>query len=571
MKNHLIILSCSDKKSGHSRNRALPAIETYNGPMYQSLRKFLREYHWPANLSISALSARHGLFGAIKGIEHYDLRMTPERARTLTDQCQSALSKWRADGHADVHVALGKDYMPAVEPGLAAYGDKVRRFEGGIGEKRRQLNDLLRSFSAKPRKPRFIDPPPAADTPSLYFLPDWDDLLDPNFDFDGDDFSGNTRTERGDLHCHRLMQPTPMCDGILVSLAQRQQSKGPLRKLDGSERDALNPKCLREHYGLSESQYLFGDCGAFSYVTEDEPAITTAQAIALYELYDFDFGTSVDHIPIRALSDEERQARVELTISNAADFIKMWRKRGKLFTPVGALQGATAAQYADNVRQYYDMGYRHMAIGGLVPLSDSDALEIVEAVSAAADQLPTRPWIHLFGIYRPRLQKRFRALNISSFDSASYFRKAWLQSDRNYLTKSGDWHSAIRVPMTTDGRTRKRLIESGADLDLLADQERNALQALIDYGSGNLGLNETLDAVLEYDRWLIRRSDSGAMRAKYKRTLANKPWQNCGCSFCEKLGIHMLIFRGSNRNRRRGAHNTAMLYGQIQRSHNELS
>ena len=258
---------------------------------------------------------------------------------------------------------------------------------------------------------------------------------------------------------------------------------------------------------------------------------------------------------------------MELTISNAADFIKMWRKRGKLFTPVGALQGATAAQYADNVRQYYEMGYRHMAIGGLVPLSDSDALEIVEQVSAAADNLPTRPWIHIFGIYRPRLQKRFRALNISSFDSASYFRKAWLQSDRNYLTKNGDWYSAIRVPMTSDGRTRRRLLESGADLDILEEQERNALQALIAYGNGNLGIDATLDAVLGYDKWLIRRSDSGAMRAKYKRTLENKPWQDCGCSFCKELGIHMLIFRGSNRNRRRGAHNTAMLYGQIRQSH----
>lgn len=328
---------------------------------------------------------------------------------------------------------------------------------------------------------------------------------------------------------------------------------------------------MREHYGLGESRFLFGDCGAFSYVSEDEPAITTAQAIALYELYDFDFGTSVDHIPIRALSDEERQARVELTISNAADFIKMWRKRGKLFTPVGALQGADAAQYADNVRQYYDMGYRHMAVGGLVPLSDSDALAIAESVSAAADGLPKRPWIHLFGIYRPRLQERFRALNISSFDSASYFRKAWLQSDRNYLTQSGEWHSAIRVPMTEDGRTRKRLIESGADLDLLAEQERRALQALIDYGNGNIGLNATLDAALEYDERLLRRSDSNSMRAKYRRTLESKPWQDCGCSFCEKLGIHILIFRGGNRNRRRGAHNTAMLYGQIRRGDNEHS
>lgn len=41
----------------------------------------------------------------------------------------------------------------------------------------------------------------------------------------------------------------------------------------------------------------------------------------------------------------------------------------------------------------------------------------------------------------------------------------------------------------------------------------------------------------------------------YRRTLEERPWDRCDCPFCEKNGIQMCIFRGNNRNRRRGFHN----------------
>ena len=69
--------------------------------------------------------------------------------------------------------------------------------------------------------------------------------------------------------------------------------------------------------------------------------------------------------------------------------------------------------------------------------------------------------------------------------------------------------------------------------------------------------------MLDYDRMLLRASEVKSMRYSYKRTLEDKPWQGCGCEFCQELGIQVLIFRGGNRNRRRGAHNTAALYANI--------
>ncbi|WP_141211944.1 queuine tRNA-ribosyltransferase tRNA-guanine transglycosylase [Halorubrum sp. Eb13] len=41
----------------------------------------------------------------------------------------------------------------------------------------------------------------------------------------------------------------------------------------------------------------------------------------------------------------------------------------------------------------------------------------------------------------------------------------------------------------------------------------------------------------------------------YRETLKERPWERCSCPFCEKHGIQMCIFRGNNRNRRRGFHN----------------
>ena len=160
---------------------------------------------------------------------------------------------------------------------------------------------------------------------------------------------------------------------------------------------------------------MFGDCGAFSYVNEAEPTISTEQAVALYELYNFNVGASVE-------------------------------------------------QYARNVERYCEMGYRHLAIGGLAPLTDAAIAEIVEAVAYAAGKQQKRPWLHLFGIYRPKLQAKFQELGIDSFDSASYYRKSWLRSDQNYLGADGKWYAAIRVRMTSDPRTRKHLVQADVDI-----------------------------------------------------------------------------------------------------------
>ena len=456
--------------------------------------------------------------------------------------------------------------MPAIEPGLARLGLEREVFKGAIGQKLSKIKSFLTHDSPKRRIRPNIEP---GSGKYSYFLPDWDDLLDPQFDFENDCFSGTSRTERKDEHCGVLMQPDRLSDGILLSLAQQGSQKGPLRRAAGTDTDALAPPPLRTHFGLSDDQYLFGDCGAFSYVNEECPTISVDQAVAMYESYGFDFGASVDHIPAKAikrngqritLSDEEKNRRVKTTRDNARLFIESARKRKVAFNPVGVVQGLTPEDYSKIVREYWDYGYRHIAIGGLVPRRDEEIEKIVRAVMRTADDLARRPWIHLFGIFRPKLQAFFKNLRVDSFDSASYFRKAWLRSDQNYLGSNGRWYAALRVPMTSDGRTRRRLLKMGADIEKLQIEEREVLRLLSRYDLDQASVSEVLDAVIAYDGHLARSSEITSMRAKYRRTLLERPWRNCKCNFCTNLGIHILVFRGLNRNKRRGAHNTLMLY-----------
>ena len=102
--------------------------------------------------------------------------------------------------------------------------------------------------------------------------------------------------------------------------------------------------------------------------------------------------------------------------------------------------------------------FETVGIGGLVPRTDKEILEVVRALNKERSNRGAEPWIHLFGVYRPKIHRQLREFGATSFDSATYFRKAWLRSDQNYLDPDGrSWHAAIRIPMTSDPRTRNRL------------------------------------------------------------------------------------------------------------------
>ena len=153
--------------------------------------------------------------------------------------------------------------------------------------------------------------------------------------------------------------------------------------------------------------------------------------------------------------------------------------------------------------------------------------------------------------------KSFERLSVVSFDSASYLRKAWLRSGQNYLSMEQKWYAAIRVPYSTQQKICDSALKIHISKTKLKLMEESALTALREYEKGRLPLNDTLDKVMEYDDLLLRNSNDGqSLRKKYEITLIDRPWEKCDCAFCRSNGIDSLIFRGSNRNKRRGFHNT---------------
>lgn len=564
----LLVLGCSQTKRDTAG--AIPAITRYDGPLFRVLRAFLRDYLWPTRLSVAVLSAEHGLIGALSGIADYNHRLTPERAHKIRPEVTHGLCRLLPE-HEAADLFMGRGYLEAIDFGsLGRRARKITFIEGGIGYKLRQLREQLDTFGAPKGSP--VPALPRKGRP-LYFLPDWDDFLDLNYDFARDRPSTLRRQDRREAHSIELMRPHRLCDGVLVSLAQHSGTKGLLRRVTSATSDSLTPRPVRDHFGLAADQWAFGDCGAFSYSNEEEPSISVEQAVAVYDLYGFDLGASVDHIPLpeirrngkrEQLSKKERRQRVELTRRNAEEFLQLVKRHRARFLPVGILQGLDAEDYASQVPDYIDMGYHYLALGGLVPRSDAEVLGIVKSVVAQFERKDARPWLHLMGIFRPKLHNQFRSLGINSFDSATYFRKAWLRSDQNYLATDGGWYAAIRVPPSHDGAVRERLLQSGTSLRVIGSREKAALAALRGYSEGRVDIEDCLRSVLEYD-CLLERSDREETRLleAYRKTLEDRPWESCSCSMCQKLGIEVLMFRGLNRNKRRGAHNTLQLFRQL--------
>ncbi|MFC7095685.1 queuine tRNA-ribosyltransferase tRNA-guanine transglycosylase [Halobaculum marinum] len=82
-------------------------------------------------------------------------------------------------------------------------------------------------------------------------------------------------------------------------------------------------------------------------------------------------------------------------------------------------------------------------------------------------------------------------------------------------------------------------------------------------------LNDS-DIVTDYDRvWAIVREyatwvGDDDLLEEYQETLRERPWDRCDCPLCREESIDICIFRGNDRNRRRGFHNTRRFYDEFE-------
>ena len=384
--------------------------------------------------------------------------------------------------------------------------------------------------------------------PMRYFIPDWEDLVDPGYDFANDTGTAGKVKYQDEVYAHQIYKE-PNYDGLLFSK-------------NTVEDGAIRTKSVRDlgiHAFARFEKPIMGDCGAFSYITHESPPYQTREILDYYQNLGFDYGVSIDHLIIPAFYPV-KEYRYNLTRENAHEFIELHRAGGYTFTPVGVAQGWSPETYKQAVVELLGWGYHYVALGGLARTKTEEIYAILEAVAPVLLQDTD---LHLFGVARDREgpeMLHFRQLGVTSFDSASYLRRAWMSANTNYFTEDGGRYAAIRISPVypSSPRVRSLLADGIASFEQLQELERQALKALRAYDKRELDFETTLEILLEIDK--LEQYNYDQHKQLYRRVLEDQPWKRCSCEICRDLGVEVIIFRGNDRNRRRGFHNTYVFY-----------
>jgi hypothetical protein len=138
----LLILKCSSRK--RDGDAPLPAIERYDGPLWQVLRAHLRHQQEPA-LHIFGLSAEYGLIPSHTPIPLYDATMDAARADELRPATLQSFADLMAFGYEHVCLGLSNRYLRAMVGWEAFVPAKttVTITDGPMGTKLGQLRAWL--------------------------------------------------------------------------------------------------------------------------------------------------------------------------------------------------------------------------------------------------------------------------------------------------------------------------------------------------------------------------------------------------------------------------------------------
>jgi hypothetical protein len=407
-----------------------------------------------------------------------------------------------------------------------------------------------------------------------FFFPDSQDQVDPDFDFRTEEHSIFRVRQRDDRYAHEVLAQVPF-DGVLVSKSIIDGNGTAAGKYTGPQRTRLYREGIRRFLRLDavRDRYIqtMGDCGAFAYVREEEPPFTIDEVIDFYEDASFDLGISVDHVILGFRTDDGQQLliadeamsewerRRQITLQYASEFLAQHRARSCRFQPLGVAQGWSPSSYRDSVAQLQRMGYARIALGGMVPLKTH---EILSALKAIVDVRDPGTQFHLLGVTRVEHVDEFAAYGVSSFDSTSPFRQAFKDDRDNYYLPDRAL-TAVRVPQVEGNPRLKSRIQAGeVDQGLAVKLEERCLSLLRDYDRGEALLDDAVSALAEYEFLWDGKHDRSSV---YRETLRDRPWKQCDCGICGHVGIEVVLFRGSERNKRRGFHNLYVFSRRLQR------
>jgi hypothetical protein len=220
------------------------------------------------------------------------------------------------------------------------------------------------------------------------------------------------------------------------------------------------------------------------------------------------------------------------------------------------------------------MGYDYLAVGGTVPLKIE---QVRRALAAIREALRPRVQLHVLGFGKIENFADLEQYGVVSFDTTSPLVRAFKDARKNYWVRGADgqlsYYTAIRIPQAVENnRLKYKALEGQLDQEKVRKLEDRALDSMRRLARREIGLDETLAAVMTYwDQLNWNGEISATRRAElltrqreiYARTLADRPWETCDCRVCRESGVEALIFRSSNRNKRRGMHNLYVFHQQL--------
>jgi len=420
-----------------------------------------------------------------------------------------------------------------------------------------------------------------------FLYSDTQDYVDPKYDFLSDRNAPARRRYWDDVYAHEMMSPTPY-DGLLVAMSAVRMAPGVASskvRYSTAEEQRLLRDGVRNFLRFGGAKYkdamVMGDCGSFAYVHLEKPAFSPEEVFEFYADAGFTHGVSPDHIifdcdtenPVREEMSPDVQFRYDITLANAKEFISICKSEGMPFEPMGAIQGWSPNSIAEAGVELEKMGYKYLAVGGLVPLKVDVIHKVIRALRGA---IRPETKIHLLGFAKADAIHEFTGYRITSFDSTSPLIRAFMDEKANYYlpTAQGtlDYYAAIRIPQATENPRLVQGIKRGIfNAEDLQKREERALAALRQFDKGDLSLEATIDAIMDYQQFAELDGDEKAkknlpkIRMRLERTLNDAPWKRCVCDVCSEIGVEVIIFRSANRNRRRGFHNLGVYHQHVQR------
>jgi hypothetical protein len=207
----------------------------------------------------------------------------------------------------------------------------------------------------------------------------------------------------------------------------------------------------------------------------------------------------------------------------------------------------------------------------LVPLKVDAIKQVLETIRR---KIGPEPKLHLLGFAKADHIHQFTGYGITSFDSTSPLIRAFKDEQANYYLENPegglDYYTAIRIPQALENTRLMQGIKRGLfRAEDLVKMEQTALKRLRDFDKDMGTLEGTADAVVEYHHYLLQGQGEDAqsiekalslVRTRIERTLRSQPWKHCKCAICQSVGVEVIIFRSSNRNKRRGFHNLGVYH-----------